>query len=217
MRYSNLILRKMGFTLVELLVVIAIIGLLITLVFPAVNRARDQARISVSTSNLRTIGQLNYQYASNHNGLIPVSNWDLSSNWIRVLYEMAYPAPWPGFVPNDTGKNLRGTIFYSPALKRSEPTPHRSYGWNTHLVSARSCRRVAFSSIRDPSLTMLCADSRNFSGIWQSNPSDDLFTYRNAGKANILFADGHVEARASEQIPRGSLDEGFGDFWFRYQ
>ncbi len=56
--------NRQGFTLVELLVVIAIIGVLVALLVPAVNSARELARKGQCANNLRNLGQATVSHES---------------------------------------------------------------------------------------------------------------------------------------------------------
>jgi len=63
--------RRVGFSLIEILVVIAVIGVLVSLLSPAVQSAREAARRATCRNHLRQIGTALHNYHDLHNGLPP--------------------------------------------------------------------------------------------------------------------------------------------------
>ena len=73
-----------GFTLVELLVVIGIIALLVSILLPSLNKARQQANLVACMANLRQIGSTLQIYAAQNKGLAPwgaVYNYETPTGW----------------------------------------------------------------------------------------------------------------------------------------
>ncbi len=135
-----------GFTLIELLVVIAIIGVLVGLLLPAVQQAREAARRVHCVNNLKQLGLAILHYESSHGALPPTSIvvrrrdgslW--TSGWCsfaRVLPYLEQGGRYAALnmeVPYGDLANITATgqlidVFLCPSEPRREPYPHPTFG-----------------------------------------------------------------------------------------
>jgi prepilin-type N-terminal cleavage/methylation domain-containing protein/prepilin-type processing-associated H-X9-DG protein len=80
--------RGSGFTLIELLVVVAIIGILASLLLPALAAAKARGRQAKCASNLRQIGLALQMYADDHGGWLPLTTHgtqETNRSWVFTL------------------------------------------------------------------------------------------------------------------------------------
>jgi prepilin-type N-terminal cleavage/methylation domain-containing protein len=176
-----------GFTLVELLVVIAIIGILVALLLPAVQAAREAARRSQCINNLKqmSIAALNYENA--HKQLFKVTTWIAGNTddqnpdhgfHIYLLPYMEYQTvydqynftvPWSDFV-NRTASRANVPEFICPTAPpitdRSVEVPNRDTqsGYADYTINGR------ISPTAVCVLKTLVGDRPDWSGLFTGEP-----------------------------------------------
>ena len=173
--------KKKAFTLIELLVVISIIALLIAILMPALNKAREQATGSVCLGNQKTLVLAWIMYADESNGRLCFGSvhedgLDNSTDAYKRKYAWVRPpllsmdrnvcAPYAATTQKDRERGIQvGTlykytntveVYHCPGDKRdikNEPPRdiYRSYSIPHGLAGLRTWAHIKLTTIKRPS------------------------------------------------------------------
>jgi prepilin-type N-terminal cleavage/methylation domain-containing protein/prepilin-type processing-associated H-X9-DG protein len=212
---------RRAFTLVELLVVIGIIAVLIGILMPALSAARAQANQLKCSTNLRNIGHVMQQYASDYKGLIPR---DYTHGNVRhIFWAEAYAKylnrPMP---PGPQGNAARDGViapylamiatYQCPVFPReTQPLDYVTNGWDKYSLTGQTQGMFRVTKLPRSSETIFATEAnanrptREFDlhDVWHPNhlprgPASErrvLDDQRHRGRINCVYLDGHVESR----------------------
>ena len=131
-----------AFTLVELLVTIAVIGLLLSILMPALGRARDEAKLTVCKARLRTVCSAALMYADENNSNLPLDDtlgpsfFDKNNNKISN--------PHTALIESLSNYVQSGESYYCPSEK------HKQYSYSPENLTAGEIGYFYFSCKNNP-------------------------------------------------------------------
>ena len=181
-----------GFTLVELLVVIAIIGILIALLLPAVQAAREAARRSQCSNNLKQMVLALHNYHDVHKVFPPALLNGARQNYARDKY--------PGQVKNTTGWTM-----LLPFLEQKPLYDKYNFNVCSSCADANSVGVLGNDTMNEEVIKTRVAvfecPSASTAGELRSNQagnSAENYSMRSARRTNYFFATGAMNDDSSE-------------------
>ncbi|HTQ40968.1 MAG TPA: DUF1559 domain-containing protein [Pirellulales bacterium] len=185
---------RSGFTLVELLVVIAIIGILIAVLLPAVQSAREAARQSQCSNNVRQLGLALQNYNSANNSFPPGIKFTPRSNTDYLGNSFTNAAPygrastescfgWGAFILPFLEEKTPADVFKNatPPATDEQDAKRMDYDWAKVFDSTANPSTPLDLYRRDAAATGQYASAPLFTPTEFLCPSDPL------GNINVLF------------------------------
>ncbi len=178
-------LRRFGFTLVELLVVIAIIGILIALLLPAVQAAREAARRLQCTGNMKQLGVALHSYHDSFDIFPPAATWPVGSN-MDASYNGNIGPNWVVLIlPYLEQQGLHDMFQLDLPLTDVANAPARGSSLKVMLCPSDPYNRTKFDATSHRSVN-------HFGGVWGRGnyAANGGFGYMSMG-AHCDSVDGH--------------------------
>jgi len=207
-----------GFTLIELLVVVAIIALLMAILIPALQTAREQGKRAVCLSNLRQLTLAWIIYADENEGKICTAWVGRPDSWVSVAGRNASEAEQ--IKAMETGvlfpyvKNLK--LYKCPTGVRGEMVTYSIVGsmWGSSTpVSGGHPEELCIENrlqIQRPGERIVFVDEGKWPGspwgVWHDKPMWwDIPTIRHSDGTDWSFADGHSEYYKWRDLDRSNF------------